>query len=177
MKLAQDLFVCGPNVGHYRFVIKVGQPRIAQDPHDFLTSLLLCFWSRCKVLDQAVQYAGRRFCSCFRNGLRDRQLLPSLCHPAYCYFMTNFGGRTFSSDLYVVSAGLITYYPSDTHLIRDHKLQDWVLETIDGAQVLDFPPFPLATRDTLVSILSHIAFLTGVGHHVLNGATPGESCT
>jgi len=136
---------------------------------------------------------------------------------------TNFGGRTLSSDLYPVSAGLFqssdfdndlvarglvkctygpplktmpfydtvrpmtlairrfaeayvhTYYPSDTYLIRDHELQDWVLEAIDGAQVLDFPPFPLASRDTLVFILSHIAFLTGIGHHVLNGATPGES--
>ena len=136
---------------------------------------------------------------------------------------TNFGGRTLSSDLYVVSAGLFrssafdndliarglvnctygpplrtmpfydtvrpmtlairrfteayirTYYPSDGHLVRDYELQDWVLETIDGAQVLDFPPFPMTTRDTLVSILSHIAFLTGIGHHVLNGATPGES--
>ena len=68
-----------------------------------------------------------------------------------------------------------TYYPSDTDLVRDHELQDWILEAIEGAQVLDFPPFPLATRDTLVSILSHIAFLAGIGHHVLNGATPGES--
>ena len=72
-------------------------------------------------------------------------------------------------------AYVCTYYPSDTDLVRDYELQEWVLETIDGAQVLDFPPFPMGTRDTLVSILSHIAFLTGIGHHVLNGATPGES--
>ena len=136
---------------------------------------------------------------------------------------TNFGGRTLSSDLYVVSTGhfqssafdndlvarglvncsygpplrtmrfydtvrpmtlaihrfaeayVRTYYPSDTHIVRDYELQEWVFETIDGAQVLDFPLFPMATRDTLVSILSHIAFLTDIGHHALNGTTPGES--
>lgn len=68
-----------------------------------------------------------------------------------------------------------TYYPSATHLIQDYELQAWILEAIEGAQVLDFPPFPLTDRDTLVSILSHVAFLAGIGHHVLNAATPGES--
>ena len=136
---------------------------------------------------------------------------------------TNFGGRTLSSDLYPMHAGLFrssqfandlrsrglvnctygpslktmpfydtvhpmaaaiqkftetyvtTYYPSDALLVQDHEVQAWMLECVEQAKVLDFPPFPLTRREVLVSILSHIAFLAGVGHHVLNAATPGES--
>ena len=68
-----------------------------------------------------------------------------------------------------------TYYPSDALLVQDHELQAWMLEAVQEARVLDFPPFPLKEREALISILSHIAFLAGVGHHVLNAATPGES--
>ena len=67
------------------------------------------------------------------------------------------------------------FYQSDADLARDHELQAWVLEVIEGALVHDFPLFPFTTRETLVFVLSHIAFLAGIGHHVLNGATPGES--
>lgn len=68
-----------------------------------------------------------------------------------------------------------TYYPSNRLLVQDHELQAWVQEANDVANVLDFPSYPLTERKTLVGILSHIAFLTGIAHHVLNGATPGES--
>lgn len=67
------------------------------------------------------------------------------------------------------------YYPSDTLLMHDHELQAWMLEAIEEAKVLDFPSFPLTSRSTLVSILTHIGFLAGIAHHALNGATPGES--
>ncbi|TAQ89914.1 hypothetical protein B7494_g1760 [Chlorociboria aeruginascens] len=67
------------------------------------------------------------------------------------------------------------YYPSDALLEQDQELQAWMLETIEKAQVIDFPSFPLTSRSTLASILAHISFLAGVAHHVLNGATPGES--
>jgi hypothetical protein len=68
-----------------------------------------------------------------------------------------------------------TYYPSNRLLVQDHELQAWVQEANEVANVLDFPSYPLTERKTLVEILSHIAFLTGIAHHVLNGATPGES--
>ena len=68
-----------------------------------------------------------------------------------------------------------TYYPSDALLVQDHEAQAWMLECVEQAKVLDFPSFPLKEREVLVSILSHIAFLAGIGHHVLNAATPGES--
>lgn len=68
-----------------------------------------------------------------------------------------------------------TYSPSDRLLVQDHELQAWVQEANEVANVLDFPLYPLTSRETLVDILSHLAFLTGIAHHVLNGATPGES--
>jgi len=66
------------------------------------------------------------------------------------------------------------YYPSNALLLKDHELQAWIVEANTKAHVLDFPQ-SLDSRSTLISILSHIAFITGIGHHVLNGATPGES--
>lgn len=68
-----------------------------------------------------------------------------------------------------------TYYPSQALLEHDHELQAWIYECIEEAHVLDFPTFPLTSRDTFVSILTYIAVLTGIAHHVLNDATPGES--
>lgn len=67
------------------------------------------------------------------------------------------------------------YYPSNALLERDKELQAWMVEAVEEAHVLDFPPFSPPQRDTLISILSHMAFLAGIGHHALNGATPGES--
>ena len=67
------------------------------------------------------------------------------------------------------------YYPSDAMLLQDAEIQTWMLEAHDSAHVLDFPPFPLASRATLVNMLAHIAFLAGVGHHVQNAATTGEN--
>lgn len=67
------------------------------------------------------------------------------------------------------------YYPSNALLERDKELQAWMVEAVEEAYVLDFPPFSPPERETLISILSHMAFLAGIGHHALNGATPGES--
>ena len=75
------------------------------------------------------------------------------------------------------SAYVDAYYPSSSLLEHDSELQAWILECHEGARVLDFPSFPLTSnaRATLVGILSHVAFLAGISHHALNGATPGES--
>jgi hypothetical protein len=67
------------------------------------------------------------------------------------------------------------YYPSETHLAQDSELQEWIIEALDAAKVLDFVSSPLQSRDVLISILTHMSFLTGVGHHVLNSLTPGAS--
>ncbi len=65
-----------------------------------------------------------------------------------------------------------TYYPSDKVLAQDHELQAWIREATAEAKVIDFPAAPLKEASTLVDILTHLAYLGGVKHHVLNTAMP-----
>ncbi|KAH0539059.1 hypothetical protein FGG08_004405 [Glutinoglossum americanum] len=64
------------------------------------------------------------------------------------------------------------YYLEGDLMARDHELQEWALEATGPAKVLDFPTWPLMQKETLVDILTHMAYLTGVSHHVLNSGTP-----
>jgi hypothetical protein len=68
-----------------------------------------------------------------------------------------------------------SYYADEKLLGEDHELQEWIIEANEAAQVIDFFPAPLLKREDLVSILSHMAFLSGIAHHALNGATVGEA--
>lgn len=70
---------------------------------------------------------------------------------------------------------LRAYYPSEDFLLPDHELQSWIIEANNEAGVLDFPASPIVSRDMLVSILSHVAYLNGVSHHSLNSGTPAST--
>lgn len=72
-------------------------------------------------------------------------------------------------------AFLDTYYTRDDLLAQDHELQSWIQEATAEALVLDFPPFPLTRKETLVGILTQFAFLAGVSHHVLNSGEPATT--
>ena len=41
--------------------------------------------------------------------------------------------------------------------------------------MIDFSSSPLTQADTLIDILTHMSYLTGVNYHVLNSATPMQS--
>lgn len=64
------------------------------------------------------------------------------------------------------------YYPSPNLISRDSELQSWIVEASGPAKVLDFPASPLLKRETLAGILAQVAYLNGVLHHTINGATP-----
>lgn len=64
------------------------------------------------------------------------------------------------------------YYATDDLLTEDHEIQSWIKEATYEALVIDFPPPPLVHKKTLVEILTQIAFLAGVSHHVLNSNEP-----
>lgn len=64
------------------------------------------------------------------------------------------------------------YYENGDSLTMDHELQSWIRESTQEALAIDFPPFPLTDKKTLVDILSQFAYLAGVSHHVLNSGEP-----
>jgi hypothetical protein len=64
------------------------------------------------------------------------------------------------------------YYETDTMLAHDWEVQAWIEEANGPAMVIYFPSAPLVKVETLVKIITHIAWLGGVSHHVLNSGTP-----
>jgi hypothetical protein len=64
------------------------------------------------------------------------------------------------------------YYTSENQLAQDNELQSWVREATESALVIDFPSSPLVYKSTLIDILTQVAFLNGVSHHVLNSGAP-----
>ena len=75
------------------------------------------------------------------------------------------------------TAFIDTYYTTPDLLVQDHELQTWLTEANGPAKVLDFPAHPLKDKETLIDILTQIAYLTGVMHHALNSGTLSASWT
>ncbi len=67
-----------------------------------------------------------------------------------------------------------SYYSTDALLGQDEEVQAWITEASGPAQVIDFPT-SLKNTATLIDILTHFAYLTGVSHHVLNLGDPAVS--
>ena len=71
-----------------------------------------------------------------------------------------------------VSTFVAAYYTQPIYLNNDKELQSWITEANTDANVLDFPPAPLTDPQTLIDILTQMAYLTGVNHHLLNSNAP-----
>lgn len=109
----------------------------------------------------------------FHADLVKRGLLNCSYGPAFTSFPFFEDASTLHSSIRKFIASFVKfYYKTEDILSHDHELQSWIQETINGALVIDFPPSPLAHRETLIEILTHIAFLAGVSHHVLNAGEP-----
>ena len=103
-----------------------------------------------------------------RRGLIDNPHGPDLPHfPFY-----EDGKRILPVIRRFVQAFVDACYENDLAVARDWELQAWVDEANGPARVIEFPPAPLARVETLVEILTHMAWLGGVSHHVLNAGTP-----
>ena len=117
--------------------------------------------------------AGRFRANYFRESLRSRGLLDcSYGPPLKSFPFAEDAGKLVDSIHRFVSSFIHAYYPSPFHLRRDNELQAWIREANGPAQVLDFPPAPLLSHDTLIDILTQMAYLTGVNHHALNSNAP-----
>jgi hypothetical protein len=68
-----------------------------------------------------------------------------------------------------------SFYADDTAIVTDSELQAWLVEANGPAQVLSFPPAPVTCRETLVDILTHMMYLTGVLHGTMNSHALAES--
>ncbi|CAI6332244.1 unnamed protein product [Periconia digitata] len=126
--------------------------------------------------DMYPVYAGLFRSSQFRPDLVTRGLVNCTYGPqlkSMPFYETVEPMMTAIEDF--VTVYVESYYPSDALLTHDLEVQDWMVEAHVGAHVLDFHPAPLTERAKLINILSHIAFLCGIGHHVLNAATLGEA--
>ncbi|KAF4815990.1 Manganese lipoxygenase [Colletotrichum siamense] len=109
----------------------------------------------------------------FEEDLRARGLLNASYGPELSDFPFHEDGQKISSAIRrFIGTFVDTIYESDKVLNEDSELQAWITEANGPAKVIDFPSAPLNTRKQLVEILTHMAWLTGVSHHVLNQGEP-----
>lgn len=70
-----------------------------------------------------------------------------------------------------------TYYGSDGSILDDPELQAWFDEANGPAKIYDFPPALVSERQTLIEVLTHMAYLTGILHHAVNSGSLAHSWT
>ncbi|KAL9586053.1 MAG: hypothetical protein Q9212_001143 [Teloschistes hypoglaucus] len=111
----------------------------------------------------------------FSTSLKIRGLVDSPYGPALKHFpFAEDAGPIVDSIRKFVTTYVYSYYTDTSLLTGDKEVQAWVKEANTAAQVLDFPSAPLDDRSTLIDILTQVAYLTGVNHHVLNSNAPSE---
>ncbi|KAK1723023.1 lipoxygenase [Colletotrichum acutatum] len=109
----------------------------------------------------------------FEGNLRSRGLLHSSSGPKLPYFPFYEDGKEIIGVIRkFIEAFVEATYASDRVLANDWELQAWITESNGPAKVIDFPSAPLRSRKQLIDILTHMAWLTGVSHHVLNQGEP-----
>lgn len=60
-----------------------------------------------------------------------------------------------------------SYYASDADVKADTELQAWAKEANGPAEAKDFPS-SIATKETIIDILTHVAHLGSTAHHAVN---------
>ena len=106
-----------------------------------------------------------------KRGLIDCSYGPELAH----FPFAKVAGAIVDSLREFATSFVNSYYFRHGLLSQDHELQAWTVEASVAARVIDFPASPLTDKKTLIAILTHLAYLTGVNHHTLNGRTPCTS--
>ena len=129
------------------------------------------------VREFATEYyakvAGAFRSNYFLSDVTSRGLLNCSYGPALKEFPFFEDASVLQSSIHrFMSTFVDSYYDTDTAITQDYELQAWVREATEGASVIDFPDFPIFQKAVLVDILTHVAFLTGVSHHVLNSGEP-----
>lgn len=109
----------------------------------------------------------------FEANLRSRGLLNATYGPDLPHFpFYEDGAKIIGVIRTFVKSFVKSTYKSDEVLAKDWELQAWIAEANGPAEVIDFPTAPLKSRTQLADLLTHMAWLTGVSHHVLNQGEP-----
>ncbi|KAI1324959.1 Lipoxygenase [Xylariaceae sp. FL0255] len=109
----------------------------------------------------------------FEKDLRRRGLVGSDFGPQLPHFpFYEDGSKILRVIRQFVRSYIDAYYTNEVTLMNDWEVQAWISEANGPAAVIDFPTVPIATTETLVDILTHVAWLSGVSHHVLNSGSP-----
>lgn len=117
--------------------------------------------------------AGSFEANYFHTDLTTRGLLNCTYGPALKSFPFFEDASVLHSAIGRFMASFINaYYLTDDVLAEDYEVQSWITEATYEALVIDFPSPPLLQKKTLIDILTQIAFLAGVSHHVLNSNEP-----
>jgi len=121
------------------------------------------------------QTAGAFQANYLQNNLRARGLLDCSYGPPLKSFPFLEDADLIRTHIQTFMTSFIaSYYPTDSELAQDTELQAWIREASGPAQVIDFPT-SVSTTSTLIDVLTHFAYLTGVSHHVLNLGDPAAS--
>ncbi|KAI6352765.1 hypothetical protein MCOR25_009308 [Pyricularia grisea] len=126
-----------------------------------------------KFTGDAYPTAGRWRAGYLDNDVRARGLVGADYGPELAHFpFYEDGSRLVDVIRTFVHSFVDSTYKSDDKIANDIELQAWVAEANGRAGVEDFEPGPLDSRKRLVDILTHMAWLTGCAHHVLNQGEP-----
>ncbi|CZS97532.1 related to arachidonate 5-lipoxygenase [Rhynchosporium agropyri] len=122
---------------------------------------------------------GRFQANYLSTDLASRGLLNSTTGPELKHFPFYDDAKVIHDGIFNFMTTFINaYYPSEDLLTIDPELSAWFTEASTSAAVLDFPCAPkdgqptACDRSTLIEILTHMAYLTGVQHHALNTGDP-----
>jgi hypothetical protein len=129
-------------------------------------------WARVFAQDFYPTVAGPFRANYFESNLRLRGIIDSKVGPKLPHIpFYEDGSKIIAGMRKFVDAFICATYKSDKDLTLDKELQAWAAEANGPAEAIDFP-HSFTRRKDLVDALTHMAWLAGVSHHVLNQGDP-----
>ena len=108
----------------------------------------------------------------FHTNLANRGMIDCDYGPQLAHFPWAEDAEAIVNVLREFATSFMNYYYYNESLVsQDQELQAWASEATGAAEVIDFPASPILSRETIIDILTHLAYLTGVNHHTLNSGS------
>ena len=124
------------------------------------------------VADFYPTEAGPVQANYFNNNLANRGLIDCDYGPQLAHFPWAEDAEAIVNALREFATSFVKYYYYNENLVpQDQELQAWASEATGAAEVIDFPASPITNRETIIDLLTHLAYLTGVNHHTLNSGS------